>query len=145
MLSLNANQLALIAADDKIARWEFTITDINSVVYSSDDYVITDFSGIELRRNMAENSVIAPSGVSFSISNSGNTLDYTDFKGGSVLVELYLSSVSLAEQKIAGWTFKIKTADPTYQQIKITAVDFLQSYLDGFYPNTRHPEDLSIK
>jgi len=171
MLSLNATQQALVASDNKEVRWAFYVYDKNGVGYSfvteplgavawatgitwdsgltwdsgeglSSGIVLTDFSGIELRRNMAENTVIAPSEVSFNISNSGNVLDFADFKGGSVLIELYLSNATYGDQKIAGWKFRIKTADPSYQTLKITAEDFLQSYLRGSYPNTDYPQTL---
>jgi len=170
MLTLGVTESALVASDNKDIRWCFYITDKNGVVYqfASDSMgavawetgiswdngiswdkghnlssvVLTDFSGIELRRNMAENTVIAPSDVTFNISNSGNVLDFSDFKGGTVLIELYLSNATYGEKKIAGWKFKIKTSDPSYQKLRITAVDFLQSYLKGSYPNTRLPDDI---
>lgn len=149
MLSLNAGQLALVADDSKIIRWSFTVTDINSTVYTyitdnaaGSNIVIMDFSGISLRRNMAENTIIAPSDVSFSISNPSNTMAFTDFKGGSVLIELYLSTDGTTYTKISGWKFRIKTAQPEYQKLKITAEDFLQHYLTGYYPNTRLPEEI---
>ena len=169
MLNLDTAQTALVAADNKTAKWCFAIIDANGVGYSFameplgsvafatgiswdsgiswdagtnlSSVVLTDFSGIELRRNMAENTVIAPSEVTFTISNPENVINFAAFKGGSVLIELYLSNLT-TERKIAGWKFKIKTADPAYQQLRITAEDFLQSYLKGSYPNTRHPDDI---
>ena len=169
MLNLDATQAALVAATSKDIKWAFSVIDANGVGYSFaseplgavawatgitwddgiswDDgtnlssVVLTDFSGIELRRNMAENTVIAPSEVTFTISNPEGAIDFADFKGGSVLIELFLSNTTV-EKKIAGWKFKIKTADPAYQQLKITAEDFLQSYLNGYYPNTRNPDDI---
>jgi len=77
-----------------------------------------------------------------NISNPDNTLDFLDFKGGTVLIELYLSSATYPDKKIAGWKFKIKTANPGYQKLRIVAQDFLQDYLKGYYPNTRFPEDI---
>ena len=149
MLSLDAGQTALLTAGSKIIRWSFTVTDnaATSYTYITDDgagsdILISDFSGIELRRNMAENTVIAPSDVSFTISNPANAMDFADFKGGSVLIELYLSTNGTAYTKIAGWKFRIKTAQPEYQKLKITAEDYLQYYLQGYYPNTRLPEEI---
>lgn len=170
MLSLDASQTALVSADNKNIAWVFYIYDVNGVGYSFasgpvgsvawatgitwdsgiswdtgedlSSVVLTDFSGIELRRNIAENTVIAPSEVSFSISNSGGVLSFVDFKGGTVLIELYLSNAPLGERKIASWRFRIKTADPSYQKLNIVAEDFLQSYLRGYYPNTRLPQDI---
>ena len=169
MLSLNATQSALVALDSKTVKWVFYIYDKNGVGYSFvteplggaawatgitwdagitwDDgtnlssIVLTDFSGIELRRNMAENTVIAPSEVTFNISNPENVMDFLDFKGGMVHIECYLSDGS-QDVKITGWKFRIKTANPGYQNLKITAEDFLQDYLKGYYPNTRLPEDI---
>jgi len=104
--------------------------------------VLMDFSGIELRRNLAENSVIAPSDVTFSLSNPANAMTFSDFKGGTVHIELWLATTTVNWAKIAGWKFRIKTAEPGYQKIRIVAEDFLQYYLRGDYPNTRIPEDI---
>jgi len=170
MLTLDVAQSALVAAEQKDVRWSFYVYDKNGVGYSFisgsttniiwatgitwdagltwdngeglSTILLTDFSGIELRRNMAENTVIAPSEVTFNISNPSNTLTFTDFKGGSVLIALYLTDATYGERKIASWKFYIKTADPSYQQLRITAVDFLQQYLKGSYPNTRLPDDV---
>ena len=170
MLNLNGQQAALVAADNKEVKWAFYVYDKNGVGYSFvseplgavtwatgiswdagiswdtgenlSSIVLTDFSGIDLRRNMAENTIIAPSEVTFNISNAGNVLAFSNFKGGSVLIELYLSNPSYGERKIAGWKFRIKTAEPGYQNIKIIAEDFLQYYLRGDYPNTRMPQDI---
>ena len=170
MLTLNSTQSALVALDNKTVKWVFYIYDKNGVGYSFvsepiggnawatgitwdsgitwDDgsnlsnIILTNFSGIELHRNMAENTIIAPSETSFNISNPDNMLDFLDFKGGSVVIELYLSAVGYSDTKIAGWGFKIKTANPGYQNLKIVAQDFLQDYLKGYYPNTRYPEDI---
>ena len=150
MRSLDATQLAAVALTAKTVKWVFTITDKNAVVYKystgaitgvSNDIVLTYFSGITLNRNMAENKIITPSEVYFFISNSGSTLLFSDFKGGSVLIDLYINN-GTSDVKIASWLFRIKTAQPGYQNLKITAEDFLQTYLEGYYPNTRYPQDI---
>lgn len=150
MLSLDAGQLAAVALTSKYAKWVFTVTDKNAVVHYfstgtiagiTDDIIITDFSGIELRRNQSESGIIAPSNVNFTISNANNTLTFSDYRGGNVLIELYIST-DAADTKIAGWTFRIKTAEPGYQKIRIVAEDFLQYYLRGDYPNTRVVSDI---
>jgi len=89
MLSLGATELALVALESKDVRWMFYVYDKNGVGYSftsdplssfawqsgvtfdagiswdkgasQSNIVLTDFSGIELHRNMAENTIIAPS------------------------------------------------------------------------------------
>ena len=170
MLSLDAVQLALIASEDVTNHWSFIITDKNGVKYQYvmspigseawapgeawgadeawDDgadlssIILTDFSGVELRRNSAESGIIAPSEVSFKIANADNTLTASDFKGGTVLIEYYLSNVTYGTRKIAGWLFRIKSSPGVYQQIEVTAEDFLQYYLKGDYPNTRYPADI---
>ncbi len=169
MLSFSATQTAMVALESKIVKWTFYVYDKNDVGYSFvtepmggaawitgvtwdngitwDDgsnlsnIVLTDFSGITLNRNLAENTIIAPSETSFTISNPDNVLNFLDFKGGSVTINLYLSNGKV-DVKIAGWKFKIKTANPGYQNLKIVAQDFLQDYLKGYYPNTRFPEDI---
>ena len=140
MLSLNSDQLSLVADDNKTVRWAFTVLDnlSNPVVTP----VIMDFSGINLRRNQSESGIIPPSDVTFSISNPDNTLNFLNIKGGSVLIELYLTSSTVAETKIAGWLFKIKTCEPGYQKLRVVAEDFLQQYLRGDYPNTRMVADI---
>jgi len=100
--------------------------------------VITVFSGIELRRNESESGIIVPSEISFTIVNPNGDIDHSGFKGGKVIVELYLGS----ETKIAGWEFRIKSANPKYQTIQIVAEDWLQYYLAGDYPNTKYPEEI---
>lgn len=170
MLSLNATQLALVNSSDKTVKWSFSITDINGVQYQFvtepmsavewdstvtwaagiiwdagtglSSIVLTDFKGFELRKNGSESGIIAPSDVSFNISNPDNVIDFSVFKGGSVKIELFLSNTTYGEQKIAGWLFRIKTSAPHYQEIEITAEDFLQHYLRGDYPNTRKPDDI---
>lgn len=103
--------------------------------------VLTNFSGIELQRNRAENTIIAPSEVTFEISNQNNDFYFEDFKGGSVVIELWLLARS-GDVEITSWKFRIKVAQPGYQKLKITAVDFLQSYLRGYYPNTKIPDGI---
>jgi hypothetical protein len=140
MLTFDADQTSLVADDSKEYRWVFTVTDNTDTAVSTP--VITDFSGIDLKRNTSEAGIIAPSDVTFSISDAGDVIGYSNLKGGTVLIELYITSPTVAEHKIAGWMFKIKTAEPGYQQIKIVAQDFLQDYLQGYYPNTRLPEEI---
>jgi len=159
----------ILSLESKSPKWAFYIYDKNGVGYSFvteplggtigatgitldaglswDDgtnlssIVLTDFGGITLNRNLAENTVIAPSEVTFNISNPENAFDFLDFKGGTVFIELYVSD-GLQDVKITGWEFRIKTANPGYQNLKITAQDLLQYYLTGYYPNTRLPEDI---
>jgi hypothetical protein len=140
MLSLDADQLSLVADDSKTVRWAFTIHNHDGADVTAP--VIMDFSGIELRRNQAEGGIVAPSEVTFSISNANNTLSFLDLKGGTVLVELYLTSPTVAEHKIAGWLFKIKTCEPGYQKLRVVAEDFLQQYLRADYPKTRNVSDI---
>lgn len=170
MLTLDATQAALVAADNKTASWTFRITDSNGVIYvfasepiggvvwatgiswdsgitwdtgeNLSGIVLMNFSGITLRRNTKERRIIAPSETSFEISNPDNTMTASDFRGGDVLIELYLSNPTLGERKIAGWKFRIKTAEPGYQKICLRMEDFLQHYLRGYYPNARYPEDI---
>jgi len=150
MLNFDAAQLTAVGLKSKTAKWVFTVTDKNGVVYKystgiiagvTKNIVITDFSGIDLRRNQAETGIIAPSDVTFNISNKNSTLVFSDFKSGTVLIDLYISTTAL-DTKMASWLFRIKTAEPGYQKLKITAEDFLQYYLRGDYPNTRLPADI---
>ena len=140
MLSLNANQLSLVADDSKTVRWAFTVYDNVGGAVSTP--IIMDFAGIELRRNQSESGIIAPSEVTFSISNPNNTLNFLNIKGGTVLIELFLTSPTIAETKITGWLFNIKTCEPGYQKLKVVAEDFLQQYIQGDYPNTRMVADI---
>jgi len=170
MLTLDAVQTALVASDNKTGRWAFHISDANGVGYSyytdaigadgwatdeawgtgeawfdgtgNNTVVLMEFSGIELRRNASEVGIIAPSEVTFSLSNPNNILDFTNFKGGTVLIELFLWNPTYGEHKITGWKFNIKTCEPGYQKLNFTCEDFLQDYLRGYYPNTRLPEDI---
>jgi hypothetical protein len=170
MLTLDTTQTALVASDNKDVKWAFIITDKNGVGYqyvsepinseawgsgeawgtgeawdsgdSLSSIVLTNFSGIELRRNSAESGIIAPSEVMFSISNANNTMTPSDFKGGSVKIELYLGNSTYGSRKIAGWLFRIKSSPGVYQSIEVTAEDFLQYYLKGYYPNTRYPQEI---
>ncbi len=153
MLTLDATQTALVAATDKDVKWIFFITDVNGVGYQyasepinpeawgddeawitgeawdngtniSSGIVITDFSGIELRRNGSETGIIAPSEVSFNISNADNILTPSDFKGGSVRIELWLGNSTYGSRKIAGWLFRIKSSPGVYENIEVAAEDF---------------------
>jgi hypothetical protein len=170
MRSFNTIQTALVASDSKIAKWRFRVIDKNGVGYlfmtdSIDDtvawqtgvswdsgtqwnsvatsnIVLMAFDGINLSRNMAEQRIIAPSEMTFEISNPAGAMAFSDFKGGSVLVELFLSNTTYTDIEVASWRFRIKSASPGYQKIKIISEDFLQNYLRGYYPNTRAPEDI---
>lgn len=170
MLNLGVNQTALVASTSKAVIWHFYITDKNGTVYtfvSSElggiawatgivwdsgvvwdggealsSIVLTDFSGITLSRNKAEQTIIAPSETTFKISDAGNTLTFSDFNGGSVLITLYLAATGYPDTKIAAWKFNIKKAEPGYQNIRITCEDFIRKYMRGDYPNTAYPQDL---
>jgi len=109
-----------------------------------DSVVLTDRSGVTLRKNSAESGLIVPSDISFSISNKNNTLVASDFlgQGGLVLVECFMSNATYGETKICGWKFRITSASPTYQSIAIEAEDFMQAYLKGDCPNKLMPEDI---
>lgn len=169
MLTLDATTAALVASDNKTIRWSIRIFDKNGIGYGyytdaigatgwavdtawipgvawfsgiSNDVVIMDFDGIELRRNSSESGLIAPSEVTFSMSNPENTYTFTDFKGGTVFIELFLWNPAYGERKVNSWKFNIKSCEPGYQKLRFTCEDFLQKYLRGDYPNTRIPEDI---
>lgn len=169
MLNLSATQAAMVAKASKHAIWVIYVYDKNGVGYAcataslnaiswmvssswdsglqwntSDELstiVITGFSGIDLRRDSPESSVISPSEISFNISNKNNALTFSDFNGGEVLVQLVISDL-VSDILSASWRFNIKSAEPGYQNIKINCEDFLHKYLRGDYPNTPLPEDV---
>lgn len=170
MLTLDATQQALVAATTKEATWAIYIYDSNGVGYaystgtigviawdtsivwdtgiawddgdSLQTVVLMDFNGIDLARNRAEETIIAPSSVTFTLSNPLTAMTCSDFPGGSVLVELYLSNATYGERQIAAWKFNIKSCEPGYQILRFTCEDFLQKYLRGDYPNLACPEDI---
>ena len=139
--SVGALDYLMLQANGIITSGSLVIDDLSLDAIIENDVTLSAFSGIELRRNMAENTVIAPSDVSFTLSNPETVLDSTDFKGGKVLIDLYISDGTI-DTKMASWLFRIKTAQPGYQKLMVVAEDFLQSYLEGYCPNTRAPEDI---
>jgi hypothetical protein len=199
MLALTTTQAAIVASESKRVIWAIYIYDKNGVGYCSilatlnatvwesgtvwetdtvwdngenlGTALIMDFDGIELRRAMAEESIISPSEVTFTMSapfstltyfwesgtawesgmawdnganseNLGTAFAYSNFTGGTVFIELWLGGVGYNDTKITSWKFNIKKAEPGYQKLKFVCEDFLQKYLRGNYPNTRLVEDI---
>lgn len=101
--------------------------------------VITEFDGVELRADSS--GIITPSEVTFTVTNKNNVLSFSDFTGGEVLIQCFVTDI-VTEVFAMSWMFKVKVCQPGYQNLKFTCEDFLQEYLRGDYPNTRYPAEI---
>lgn len=157
-MTFTAGQLAAIAAANKTVYWYFTVTESDSTAHYwstgniaaggsaetwdvAHTFAIINFSGITMRRTQAENGIVSPNDVTFSILNKDSTLAASDFKGGTVHIRLVIDP-GTGRVSIRSWKFKIRSAAGFNQQIDLTCVDFLQEKLKGTYPNTRLISDI---
>ena len=139
MLSLDATQLAIVAAANKDeVSWLFQIdrTGNDSVddywstkvkAWDGDNYTfkIAEFDEIEMNRAQSESGIQAPSSFDFTVSNKDNTLVPSDFSGGNVTLILVISAGG-NEAAIRTWNFDIKGVEPGYQKLMFHCKDWLQ-------------------
>jgi len=95
------------------------------------------FSGVNLRWSVAGNGLIAPSNITFDVSNVAGTYTTADFQDESVTIRIIEDSV-----QIRVWKMQIDRAIECYGKITCYAVSFLQKYLAGDYPNTPAPSEV---
>jgi hypothetical protein len=102
-------------------------------------HVITDsFSGVTMRWNLGGNGLILPNEMTFEVSDPpGTTYTTASFEDKFCTVRLIVDDV---EKRT--WKFKINRAIEYYGKIKCWAVDFLQEFLVGDYPNTPNPKEV---
>jgi len=105
------------------------------------DYKIEDFSGVSLSVDGQHAGIIRPSELSFTVLNSGDVLTPSDFVGGEVLLSQCADDGD-GECVIRRFRFAIKKVNPGYHKFGIVCVDFLQQYLNGYYPNTQLINDI---
>ena len=156
MRSLNATQLALLAATDKEISWLFTVLTVGATTYSwstkaktfsAVNYtakVIPDsFAGITLNRAKSEYGIQAPNDLSFQALNTGNSLTDSDFVGATVTVNLVMENATYAATSIMQWKFRVTYCKDIYQILNFNCEDFAQQYLKGYYPLGKKTRALS--
>lgn len=153
MISLDATQLAIVASDYKACSWLFKVEIEGTTYYWStkdksydgNDYVFKilpgSFGGITLNRAKSEVGIQASNGFTFSVSNKDNTLDRASFTNQTVTLYLLVADRN-NESVIRTWKFVIKKCESFYQKLYFTCEDFIQKYLEGFYPNTKLIKDI---
>ena len=104
-------------------------------------YKISKFNGITMRKSGAENRIISPSDITFSVTNENNTLTASDFEDAKVKIVLVLSDGDYTEV-IRTWRFQVDKVEDYYQELHFTCEDFVQQYLKGDYPNTRQADGI---
>ena len=102
---------------------------------------ILSFNGITLRRPSSENAIIAPSNITFVVSNKDSSLTASNFTGGVVWIHLSISD-GTNSWRVRKNRFKVKTCEPGYQKMTFKCEDYLQDFLRGDYPNTRLIKDI---
>lgn len=158
MLSHTTGQQQIVANKTKRAWWLFRIVDTNvpstyfcttvkSKTYGGNTYtfkIIADsFRGIGLSAAKSEVGIQAPNEVTFEMSDPGNALASSDFRGGSVTI-YNIISVSSSQDVIGTWKFHTELCERQMRQsLKFTCVDFIQPFLQGDYPNTNLMRDIS--
>jgi len=105
------------------------------------DFKIMDFNGVEMSRSKSEIGLITPNELSFWVSNKDNSMNPSQFEGGTVKLSLRISD-GTNEEVVRRWRFRIKRAELGYQKFRLVCEDFLQKYLRGNYPNLRLLKDL---
>jgi hypothetical protein len=157
MLSLNATQLAIVAADNKDdISWLFQIdrtgNDVINDYWSTKvktwdghnyTFKVIDFSDIEMNRAQSESGIQAPSEFTFTITNKDNALTTEDFSSARINLLLVVKA-GANEAEIRSWSFRITEVDPGYQKLTFHCVDWLQAHLEGDYPKTTIVEDLFV-
>jgi len=150
MLSLNATQQSIIDAANKgEVSWLFEV-DANgngSIDYywstkvktwNAHNYIfkVIDFDPIRMQRAGSEMGIQRPTEFSFTISNKDNALSAASFSGGNVTVRQVVRA-GANEAEIRAWSFDfVQQPEDVEQTLVFTCRDWLQSYLDGNYPNT---------
>jgi len=149
MLSLDATQLAIVAAGNKTeVSWLFQVDrngndtidyhwSTKTKTWDGHDYVykIAEFDDIEMNRAQSESGIQAPSSFDFTISNKDNTLVPSDFLGGNITL-IQVVSAGGSEAEIRRWNFDIEGVEPGQQVLNVHCRDWLQKYIEGIYPNT---------
>ncbi len=97
----------------------------------------SEFSGIQMRLDVGQD-LIGSYTMSFSVGNSAGDYDSSNFEGKDCLVRLVIDGTEARK-----WKFSIKHAVEYYKQIKCECTDLLEPYLDGSYPETKHPKELA--
>lgn len=156
MLSLDATQQRIIAADAITVSWLFDVTDGETP--SSDYYWSTktrtwggqsyefrvrpeSFRGVQMHRSRSEHGIIAPSGLTFEVVDPDGEFTASEFEYGAIVVRLVMDD-GTDEEEIRSWKFMIQSAVKAYHKIVFECVDFLQVYSAGSYPNTQLVRDL---
>ena len=134
--------------------WSTKAKTWNGQVYT---YKVMDFSPIQIERGRSEFGIQAPSTFSFTITNSGTSLRFSDFSSASVTVRLIVkadlsavfnqpgvrsvdvttASGIIKEAEILTFNFDIVGVSGQYQTLTFECRDWLSQYLEGYYPKTK--------
>ncbi|MBN2299471.1 MAG: hypothetical protein JXM72_12795 [Deltaproteobacteria bacterium] len=156
MITLTETQQGIVDNTAPGRKWLFTVTptaaiDGTAVFYWSlaaftfDEQAYTStiipesFGGVKETRARSEHGIQAPDETSFEIVFDYDHAD--DFVGASVRLDLVMSDDE-NEEIIRTYKFVVKRCDPEYGKLRFTCVDFVQKYIDGYYPNTPLVKDL---
>lgn len=104
---------------------------------------ITNFDGIEMVRPSPESGIQIPSVISFTVIDSGGSLDPASFVDGYVNLSLSIkNSVTNDATIIGSWKYRIKSVDIQYYRLTFVCESYYSKYLAGYYPNTQYVEDI---
>jgi hypothetical protein len=149
MRSLSAGQLAILAGTVKAGSWVFDVADTASATHywstknvtcggQAYTFKIINFSGITLARPRTESGIMPPSELTFSIINTSNLYEPSDFENCYVTLHLFMGNGTDAEVEIRAWKFLVKKVEGSYQQLDFTCEDFFAQYVEGDYPGAQY-------
>ncbi len=122
-------------------KWSTKRYTYNAVAYEA-RVVADSFNGVTENAAKSAYGIQAPSDVSFTVTNKGNTLSTANFKTAgewnSVTVRMLINAV-----QIRAWTFRITDVDDSHQRLRFTCEDYLQKKLEGTWPDTPSVTTLS--
>ncbi len=129
--------------DSDDTAWQYTQTELNQgyITYTA-RIVSTSFNGITIGTSSSANGIVAPTDVSFTVTNKDNEYSIDDFRTGTewsrITLRLLINGV-----EILAWTLRIKDVVDLNQRLHFTCEDYLQKNLEGTWPNTPLVSSLS--
>lgn len=115
--------------------WSTQDTTWDSTNYSA-KVIPESFQGVTMRWDLG-GRLIAPNDLQFEVDNADGALGRSDLEGYYVKVRLITDGT-----QSRAWEFLVKRAVPAYGKLTCYCVDPLQSFLEGTYPNTKHPKEV---